>query len=758
MSNKLVFTVLLFATVLLIPASSFSNSPSHLIIEKFVSSVYAQKESSFNSNMAFQLSDLKTADYLLLENISQSESFDSSELNDSSDSSESSELSTTETESITLDSDTDSTTQSSSTQSNNNNNNNMITSSYFADKDNVQYSYHYPLKNKDNDDNDIHKQIKECTSCFISELKKLDDKQLADQILKEIKNEFGDITNLCKLILNEDIDRDQLENILYSILFGNQDHYNNNLENKDHRFSDTSNSYYYDNNNQYESNDEYEKIEKQYQNENEENNYSDEYYYDEYYNEKHVVYSYPSIYYEDEYYYDDNYYKNSQKDIQYTLYSNYYDDKTYKFIDAKLKNNFIQNVLECLFQPPIIYVVWTDTTPGNRDIFFSFSDNNGLTFSQPENISNNDGDSIVPQIATYKDSVYTVWLDGTPGNNDIFFSFSDNNGLTFSQPENISNNDGFSASPQITTNKDKIYIVWTDDTPGNNDIFFSFSDNNGLSFSQPENISNNDGRSLGSQITTDKDDVYIVWRDDTPGNLDIFFSFSDNNGLSFSQPENISNNDGDSGRSNIATDKDNIYIVWQDDTPGNNEIFFSFSDNNGLSFSQPENISNNDGLSESPQIAIDKDKIYVVWVDNTPDNRDIFFSFSDNNGFSFSQPDNISNNDGDSFEPKMATNKDDVYIVWTDITPGNLDIFFSFSDNNGFSFSQPDNISNNDGFSASPQIDTNTDNIYIVWQDDTPGNEEISFSFSDNNGLSFSQPDNISNNDGSSTGPQIVTN
>ena len=162
--------------------------------------------------MAFQLPDLKIGDSTILsQNLSQSDS---------------SETSITETTSISSDSTTTttSTTQSSSTQSNNNNNNNnnnnMITSSYFADKDKVQYSYHYPLKNKyiDEDDN-IHKHIKECNLCFISELKKLDDKQLADQILKEIQNEFGDITNLCKLILNEEIDREQLENILYSIYF-----------------------------------------------------------------------------------------------------------------------------------------------------------------------------------------------------------------------------------------------------------------------------------------------------------------------------------------------------------------------------------------------------------------------------------------------------------------------------------------------------------------------------------------------------------
>ena len=755
MSNKLVFTILLFATVLLIPASSFSNSLSPLIIEKFVSSVYAQKESSFNSNMAFQLPALKIGDSnALSQNLSQSELIESSEL------SESSESSTTVTESINSDSTTTttSTTQSSSTQSNNNNN--MITSSYFADKDNVQYSYHYPLKNEyvDDDDN-IHKQIKKCNLCFISELKKLHDKQLADQILKEIKNEFGDIANLCKLILNEEIDRNQLENILYSILFGTEKDNNN----KDIHY-DISDKYYYyydddeNNKNQYKSSNDYKMKEKKYYYDyDDESEMKDHVIYNEYYipydNKEKYIKEYPPEYYND----------NDENSYNYYGYQNdnKYSDEDYqnnKFIDAKLKNNFIQNVLECLFQPPIIYVVWEDNTPGNFDIFFSFSNNNGLTFSQPDNISNNNGLSVNPQIATDKDNIYIVWQDDTPSNNDIFFSFSDNNGLTFSQPDNISNNAGVSAGPQIATDKDNIYIVWDDDTPGNFDIFFSFSNNNGLTFSQPDNISNNAGVSAGPQIATDKDNIYIVWDDDTPGNFDIFFSFSNNNGLTFSQPDNISNNNGLSVNPQIATDKDNIYIVWQDDTPGNNDIFFSFSDNNGLTFSQPDNISNNAGVSGFPQIATDKDNIYIVWQDDTPGNFDIFFSFSDNNGLTFSQPENISNNAGFSAGPQIATDKDNVYIVWQDDTPGNFDIFFSFSDNNGFSFSQPDNISNNAGVSVGHQIATDKDNVYIVWQDDTPGNFDIFFSFSDNNGFSFSQPDNISNNAGVSQNPQIIIN
>ena len=52
-----------------------------------------------------------------------------------------------------------------------------------------------------------------------------------------------------------------------------------------------------------------------------------------------------------------------------------------------------------------------------------------------------------------------------------------------------------------------------------------------------------------------------------------------------------------------------------DNTPGNNDIFFAASTNNGTSFSTPINLSNNTGLSVFPQIATSGNNVYVTWQD-----------------------------------------------------------------------------------------------------------------------------------------------
>ena len=333
------------------------------------------------------------------------------------------------------------------------------------------------------------------------------------------------------------------------------------------------------------------------------------------------------------------------------------------------------------------YVTWQDSTPGNLDIFFRASQGLGTI-----NVSNNTGFSQNPQIATSGNNVYVTWEDTTPGNLDIFFAASNNNGVSFGTPINLSNNTGFSFNPQIAAVGNNVYVTWQDSTTAgsNFDIFFASSNNNGVSFGTPINLSNNTGPSSNPQIAVSGNNVYVTWFDDTPGNRDIFFAVSNNNGVSFGTPINLSNNTGGSSNPQIAASGNNVYVTWHDDTPAgsNGDIFFASSNNNGVSFGTPINLSNNTGNSSNPQIAISGNNVYVTWFDDTPGNRDIFFAVSNNNGTSFGTPINLSNNTGLSDRPQIAAIGNNVYVTWADDTPAgsNGDIFFAASNNNGTSF------------------------------------------------------------------------
>ncbi|MEM3085490.1 MAG: hypothetical protein QXP61_10465, partial [Nitrososphaerales archaeon] len=157
---------------------------------------------------------------------------------------------------------------------------------------------------------------------------------------------------------------------------------------------------------------------------------------------------------------------------------------------------------------------------------------------------------------------------------------------TFSPIINLSNTAANSNGQQVAVSGSNVYVVWRD----NNEILFRASNNNGATFGPTINLSNNVGVSQNAQIAAAGNNVYVLWQDDTPGNFDIFFRASNDNGANFGSVINLSSDSGRSGgllgHLAIAAAGSNVYAAWQDDDQGltNFDILFRASNNNGASF------------------------------------------------------------------------------------------------------------------------------------------------------------------------------
>jgi hypothetical protein len=385
------------------------------------------------------------------------------------------------------------------------------------------------------------------------------------------------------------------------------------------------------------------------------------------------------------------------------------------------------------------------------------------SFAAPQNLSNV-GTVVTSQVAVSGNNVYVVWEDN--GAADIFFAKSTNNGATFGAPVDISN-DAFSSSPKIMASGSNIYVVWRDTHGGAaNDIFFIKSSNNGTTFGSPINISNNAGESTNQQIAVSGSNVYVTWQDLTPGNNEIFFAKSTNSGTSFSAATNLSNNAGASIFPQIAASGSNVYITWEDLTPGNADTFFIKSSDSGTTFGSKVNLSNNAGASITPQIAASGTSVYVTWDDFTPGNDEIFFSKSTDGGATFNgaslgnppgAPINLSNTSTESKSPQIAVSGSNVYLVWQEkLTSTNKDVLFIKSTDGGATFGPQVNLSSNSGNSITPVIAVLGSNLGVAWVDNTPGNNDIFFKSSSDGGSTFSSVVNLSNTPGDSTFPALV--
>ena len=356
------------------------------------------------------------------------------------------------------------------------------------------------------------------------------------------------------------------------------------------------------------------------------------------------------------------------------------------------------------------------------------------------NLSNNAGLSLAPDIALSGKAVYIAWHDSTPTNDDIFFTASFDNGASFGSIINVSSNTGSSTDADVAASDGNVYVVWKDNALGNEEILLSMSNDRGASFGPPINLSNTAALSLQPQIVAAGDNVYVVWSDfQAYGAGDIFFTRSIDGGASFEDIMNLSFNVGASEEPRIAVFGNNVYVVWQDYSPGNSEVLFARSTDGGRSFGSLVNLSNTPVGSIGPDIAASGTNVYVIWSDFTAGNFEIFLRRSSDNGASFGNAVNLSMDARTSSNGAISTSNSDVYVVWRDETSGNPEILFRMSNDGGATFGSAINLSKNTGESVSPVIASSGTNVFVAWSDNTLGNPEILLKASTDKAAGFAE-------------------
>lgn len=410
-----------------------------------------------------------------------------------------------------------------------------------------------------------------------------------------------------------------------------------------------------------------------------------------------------------------------------------------------------------------------------NDVPLQILDNNnnnvpvsGYTFSNITNITNNKHDSVYAQIAAIDNNVYVVWQESITTNSketnyEIYLKKSEDQGNTFSKPINLSNNSGFSEHPQIAVSKNGIFIIWADNTSSNNtEIMFTKSLDNGTTFGEVKNLSNDSKNSNNPEISVSDENVYVVWQDidqtyshsnkenliDKETSSNIMFIGSMDNGNTFNDQIELTNNTYDS-YPKVNSYQNYVYVVWNSEDKSSSKdsedsgLFFIRSSDNGESFQNTIRlVYNNFGES---QISVLGNKVVIVWGGLHSKNiNDIYFVKSDDNGDTFTDPyiipqkvtkpkdNNYSDKINNPSNVEMANN-DHSYTVWQDlISEKNQDIFIANIKNDRES-NNIINLSNNTGISECPSIAISKNYMYIVWEDFTPGNHEILFTKGINN-------------------------
>lgn len=201
----------------------------------------------------------------------------------------------------------------------------------------------------------------------------------------------------------------------------------------------------------------------------------------------------------------------------------------------------------------------------------------------------------------------------------------------------VSRTVGGSQKPDVAADSlDVAHVVWREanDTSGSLPAQWEiwYAGVNGNAVQNEQDISNTPNQdSNWPRIDADAmDRLHVVWMDNAPGNYDILYVKSEDGGVSFSNWTDIANTTGFSFLPAVRADGNGYpNVLWGDDTPGNNEIYWNGWNS---SWRGARDVSSTNSNSYSHDFALDgRNKVHAVFEDNFPGNFDIYYL--QDNGF-----------------------------------------------------------------------------------------------------------------------------
>ncbi|VVB90137.1 Uncharacterised protein [uncultured archaeon] len=336
--------------------------------------------------------------------------------------------------------------------------------------------------------------------------------------------------------------------------------------------------------------------------------------------------------------------------------------------------------------------------------------------------------------------------------------------------------------PSLAADNNTIYVVWADERNGNytrimndqphksGDIYMSKGDfQNGWVFDK--NIRINDIKGTtghGSpSIAIDNNNLYVAWEDDRFGFEELYFSTSPKDDIKFKKDLPVVAEAESQVLPSIGVLNRTVYVTMMNKKTWDIDFTEGRLVNGVYMFDKPVRVNddNSGNWHYAPSLAIDDEKnVCIAWLD-ARNNYDIYFShgIKENGTWQFNK--NIRVNDdfvnASHYTPSLAFDGGNAYIAWYDNRNKDFDIYISKGRliNNNWEFDK--NIRVNDdtgsGDQMHPRIKVESGEIFIVWEDGRNGGSDIYFSkgVMKNGSIGFSRNTKVNDIKGKHYDPQI---
>ena len=333
-----------------------------------------------------------------------------------------------------------------------------------------------------------------------------------------------------------------------------------------------------------------------------------------------------------------------------------------------------------------------------------------------------------------------------PTEQAVYVDYSDNNGKSYSKPIRINQqNQKISAWPENPpaieiSPSGRINVLYYADEQQQSTSYFTYSDDNGQTFSTPVLVSDNAQSAMHymDKMLVDKNDkLYLFWHDTRhqlhdkelgSGVLSLYYSVKQPSNNSAFSNQFLSGGVCSCCRTATTFSAFGKPVVLARMVYANgvrDHALFSMNEQ-GL-WQEPQRVTYDEWEVEAcpehgPAIAIDdKNRTHLSWFTLGNKRSGIFYAQTDDNGKSVSTPIVLGNQDNLPSHPDVIALKQRVIIAWKEFDGEQTSLHIKQSIDRGLSWTNKTTDLSSKSKNSHPKLITNNTDIFLSWSSENEG-------------------------------------
>ncbi len=268
------------------------------------------------------------------------------------------------------------------------------------------------------------------------------------------------------------------------------------------------------------------------------------------------------------------------------------------------------------------------------------------------------------------------------------------------------------AGPCLAVSGDTVHVVWSDHRTNGYAIYYDRSVDKGITWSVAVPITDTTGKATMPAIAVSGSGIHVVWMDTLLGIRASYYKRSLDGGNTWGP--NVCLDNGTKFWPGIAASGSRLYATLNKEViSGNTEVYLVRSIDNGTTWLPEQQISNADGRSEDPAIAVRGADVHLSWNDNRSGTMEIYYIHSQDNGLTWGPETPLTSTN--SYSSMVSLNGQNVDVPYGNTEAGNFDIYLRQSADNGSNFGPAMQLTNSSNAEAYPYLVRDGLKLHMVY-------------------------------------------